>query len=186
MTFLNSIPFDRLLWLVPFILTIHNIEEAPFMEGWSKRLPLKIHPTVSTRQFVIAVIFLTLAGFLVTYLGVEYFADRTGYVIVLGIQAILLFNVFVPHLATTIRFRMYSPGVITAILITLPFSYYLFQRALHEKIINWNQFWMLLGIAPFAMVSLAFISLQIGKVLDSKKWRRVATAQLASSKRRLL
>ena len=166
MTFLNSIPFDRLLWLVPIILTIHNIEEAPFMEGWSKRLPLKVHPTVSTRQFVIAVTFLTVAGFLVTYLGIGYLANQTGYLMVLGIQAILLFNVFVPHLATTIRFRMYSPGVITAILITLPFSYYLFQRALHENIIDWNQFWILLGIAPFAMVIFALISLQIGKVLD--------------------
>jgi hypothetical protein len=165
MSFLNSIPFDRLLWLVPIILTIHNIEEAPFMEGWSKRLPLKIHPTVTTRQFVTAVTFLTLAGFLITCFGVEYLANQAGYLIVLGIQAILLFNTFVPHLATTIRFRMYSPGVITAMLITLPFSYYLFQRALNENIINWNQFWMLIGIAPFAMVIFAFIALQIGKAL---------------------
>ena len=166
MTLLNSIPFDRLLWLVPIILTIHNLEEAPFMEGWSKRLPLKVHPTVTTRQFVIAVTFLTLAGFLVTYVGVEYLANQTGYLMVLGIQAILLFNTFVPHLATTIRFRMYSPGVITAILLTLPFSFYVFQRALRENIIDWNQFWMLLGIAPFAMVIFAWISLQIGKALD--------------------
>jgi hypothetical protein len=166
MALINSIAFDRLLWLVPIILTIHNIEEAPFMEGWSKRLPLKIHPTVTTRQFMIAVTFLTLAGFLITYFGVEYLANQTGYLIVLGIQAILLFNTFVPHLATTIRFRMYSPGVITAILIILPFSYYLFQRALNENIINWNQIWMLIGIAPFAMVIFAFISLQIGKALD--------------------
>lgn len=166
MTFLNSIPFDRLLWLVPIILTIHNIEEAPFMEGWSKRLPLKIHPTVSTRQFVLAVIFLTLAGFLVTYIGVEYLGNQTGYLLVLGIQTILLFNTFVPHIATTIRFRMYSPGVITAILLTLPFSFYLFQRALNENIISWKQFWVLLGMAPFAMVIFAFISLQIGKALD--------------------
>jgi hypothetical protein len=166
MTFLNSIPFDRLLWLVPIILTIHNLEEAPFMEGWSKRLPLKIHPTVTTRQFVIAVTFLTIAGFVLTYFSGEYLANQTGYLMVLGIQAVLLFNTFVPHLATTIRFRMYSPGVITAILLILPFSFYLFQRALKENMISWNQFWVLLGMAPFAMVIFAFISLQIGKALD--------------------
>jgi hypothetical protein len=166
LTFLNSIPFDRLLWLVPVFFTLHNMEEAPFMEGWSKRLPLKIHPTVTTRQFVIAVTFLTLAGFLLTYFGVEYLANQTGYLMVLGIQAILLFNAFVPHIAATIRFRMYSPGVVTAILITLPFSFYLFRRALNENVLSWNQFWILLGIAPFAMVIFALISLQIGKVLD--------------------
>lgn len=145
---------------------LHNLEEAPFMESWSKRLPLKVHPTVSTRQFAIAVTFLTLVGFLVTYFGVEYSANQTGYVMVLGILAILLFNAFVPHIASTIRFRMYSPGVVTAIVITLPFSFYLFRRALSENILNWAQFWIWLGIAPFAMVTFALISLRIGKALD--------------------
>jgi hypothetical protein len=166
MPFLDSLSFDRLLWLVPIFFALHNMEEAPFMEGWSKRLPLKIHPTVSTRQFVIAVTFLTLAGFLLTYFELEYLANQTGYLIILGMQAILLFNAFVPHITSTIRFRVYSPGVITAILITLPFSYYLFRRALTENILTWTQFWMLLGMAPFAMVTFALLSLQIGKVMD--------------------
>ena len=166
MSFLNSLSFECLLWLVPIFFTLHNMEEAPFMESWSKRLPLKIHPTVSTRQFVIAVTFLTLAGFLLTYFGVEYLANQTGYLIVLGIQTILLFNAFVPHIASTIRFRMYSPGVVTALLITLPFSFYLFRRALTENLLSWSQLWILLGIAPFAMVIFALTSLQIGKTLS--------------------
>jgi hypothetical protein len=165
MLFLDALSFERLLWLVPVFFTLHNLEEAPFMEGWSQRLPLKIHPTVSTRQFVIAVTILTLAGFLLTYFGVEVLADRTGYLIVLGIQTILLFNAFVPHIAATIRFRMYSPGVVTAILLTLPFSFYLFRRALAENLLTWTEFWILLGIAPFAMVLFAFVSLRIGKAL---------------------
>jgi hypothetical protein len=165
MTFLNSIPFDRLLWLVPIFLTIHNIEEAPFMEGWSKRLPVKLPLTLTTRQFVIAVTVITIAGFMITYLGVEYLANQTGYLLVLGMQAILLFNAFVPHIATTIRFRMYSPGVVTAVLIMLPFSFYLFRRAFAENILSWNQFWIMLGIAPFAVTIIVFLSLQIGKAL---------------------
>ena len=166
MPFLDSIPFDRLLWLVPIFFTLHNLEEAPFMESWSKRLPLKIHPTVSTRQFVIAVTILTLVGFLATYYGVEYLANQTGYLIVLGIQIILFFNAFIPHIVSTILFRMYSPGVITAVLITLPFSLYLFRRAVNENILTWTQFWILLGIAPFAIVIFVFLSLQFGKTFD--------------------
>jgi len=169
MPFLDPIPFDRLLWLVPIFFTLHNLEEAPFMENWSKRLPLKIHPTVSTRQFFIAVTFLTLAGFLATYFGIKYLANQRGYLIVLAIQAILLVNAFIPHIASTIRFRMYSPGVITATVITLPFSFYLFRRALNENILDWKQFWILLGIAPFAMVIFALLSLQIGKYWANKK-----------------
>src|SRR5512147_2750590 len=136
MSFLDAIPFERLLWLVPIFLALHNLEEAPFMEDWSKRLPLKIHPSVSTRQFSIAVTFLTLAGFLITYLEINYWHQKTGYLLILGIQAIMLFNAFIPHIAATIGFRMYSPGGITAVLLTLPFSYYLFHRALSENILN--------------------------------------------------
>lgn len=164
--FLNSLPFERLLWLVPIFFALHNLEESPSMERWSKRLPLKIHPTVTTRQFVIAVTFLTAAGFLLTYIALEYLQDTIGFVLILGLQAILLFNAFVPHIASTVRFRMYSPGVITAIVITLPFSFYLFRRAFAEDILTPGQFWMLLGIAPFVMVIFASHSLQIGKAFD--------------------
>lgn len=54
----------------------------------------------------------------------------------------------------------------TAILITLPFSYYLFRRAITENILDMHQFWILMGIAPFAMVIFAYLALQIGKALD--------------------
>ena len=167
-SFLNALSFDRVLWLVPIFFAFHNMEEAPFMERWSKQLPMKIHPTVSTRQFVIAVTFLTLAGFVITYLGVEVLGNQTGYWMVLAIQAILFFNAFIPHIATTIRFQLYSPGVITATLITLPFSVYLFQRAIVEHILDWKDLWLLIGVAPFAMVTFALLSLQIGKVFEKK------------------
>lgn len=136
------------------------------MEGWSRRLPVRIHPTVTTRQFVVAVALLTVAGFLITYAALEHMDPSTGYILVLGIQAILLVNAFLPHLAATIRFRMYSPGVVTAVLITIPFSYYLFRRALTSDILTWTHFWILLALAPFAMVLFAALALQIGKGFD--------------------
>lgn len=164
--FLNSLSFDRLLWLVPIFLALHNLEEAPFMEAWSKKITLKVHPTVTTRQFVVAVTFLTVEGVLLTYVGLEYLPKPTGYFLILGIQAIMLFNAFIPHIGSTIRFRMYSPGVITAVMINLPFSFYLFRRAFAENILTINQFWILLGIAPFATLIFAYLSLQIGKAFD--------------------
>ncbi len=165
MQLLDSISFDRLLWLVPVFFMFHNMEEAPFMESWSKRLPLKIHPTITTKQFVIAVTILTLGGFVLTFVGVVVLTERIGFLIILGIQMVLAFNAFIPHLLTTIRFGLYSPGLVTALMITLPFSFYLFRRALTENLLTWGQFWVLLAIAPFIMVLLAFGSLQIGKAL---------------------
>ena len=136
------------------------------MESWSKRLPLKVHPFVTTRQFVIAVSVLTAAGFLLTYISLGYLERAIGYLLILELQAILLFNAFIPHIGSTIRFRMYSPGVISAVIITLPFSFYLFRRAFAEHILTSDQFWTLLGIAPIAMVMFAYLGLQIGKAFD--------------------
>ena len=165
MELLNNIPFRVLLWLVPIFFMLHNLEEAPFMERWSQRLPIKIHPTVSTPQFVVAVTFLTAGGFILTYASLAWLPTSAGYTLILGMQAVLLVNAFVPHLVTTTRFRFYSPGVVTAVFITIPFSLYLFQRAFTEQILNWAKFWVLIGIAPFAMVALAYLSLRIGKLL---------------------
>jgi hypothetical protein len=163
---LDAISFDRLLWLVPVFFMLHNMEEAPFMEHWSKRLPVKLPISYTTRQFVIAVTFITLGGFLLTYYAVEYLHNQTGYLLMFEFQMVLFFNAFIPHIGATIRFRMYSPGVVTAILITIPFSVYLFQRALTENMLTWNQIWILLGIAPFVMIAFTLAFLQIGKLLS--------------------
>jgi hypothetical protein len=168
MAALDAIPFRVLLWMVPVFFTLHNLEEAPFMERWSKRLPVKNNPTVTTPQFILAVTFLTLVSYFLTYASLAWLPASTGYLIILGMQIILFVNAIVPHLATTIRFRLYSPGVVTAVLITLPYSVYLFQRAFAEGILNWGQFWVMLGLAPFAMIMLTFLSLQIGKIVTKK------------------
>jgi len=165
MRLLDTLAFDRLLWLVPILFMFHNMEEAPFMERWSKRLPLKLPVSYTTRQFVVTVILLTLFGFLFTYYSVEYLHNQVGYILMLEFQMILFFNAFIPHIGATVRFRMYSPGVVTATLITIPFSLYLFQRALTESIISWNRVWILLAFAPFLMLAFTLGFIQIGKKL---------------------
>ena len=162
---LDKISFIQLLWGVPIFFAIHNMEEAPFMEKWYKGLPLPVHPIVSTKQFIAAVSLLTVAGFAITYFGVTTANQPTGISIILGIQMVMLVNVFVPHLATAIRFRQYSPGIVTGFLLNLPFSIYLFNRAMQEGFMSWQMIWILLAITPFASIALITISLQFGKWL---------------------
>jgi hypothetical protein len=50
--------------------------------------------------------------------------DRSA--LLIGVQVILCFNIFVPHLLLTLRLRRYTPGVATATLLILPYSLYLF------------------------------------------------------------
>jgi hypothetical protein len=52
--------FSQLVKLAPVIFAIHNAEEAPQMERWTHNLPASLHPTVTTREFTLAVTFLTI------------------------------------------------------------------------------------------------------------------------------
>jgi hypothetical protein len=45
-----------------------------------------------------------------------------------GIQGIMLANAVVPHLVGTIVLRRYTPGVVTAVLVVIPFSIFWFRR----------------------------------------------------------
>ena len=163
MNLLDEISFARLLWGIPILLAIHNFEEAPFMEKWSKELPLPIHPAVSTQQFVWAVTLLTAAGFAITYFGINTTKQPIGVWAVLEIQMIMLVNAIAPHLVVSLRFQKYNPGVVTALFLNIPFSVYLFQRAMQVGTMSWGVFCVLLAIAPFAAIVLILISLQFGK-----------------------
>ena len=70
---------------------------------------------------------------------------------------------FVPHLAATLIYRKYSPGVATGLLLNIPFSIYIFQRTMHEGPLTQGWFWALLIAAPFVMVLITWLFLQIGK-----------------------
>ena len=164
MNFLNALPFDTLLWLVPFLFMLHNMEEAPLMEEWSRQLPLKIRLIESRRQVVIAVTLLTLISFLLTYLGLKVMTKHAGQMLIFSMQMTMGLNVFFPHLLLAVRFRRYNPGLVTALFLTLPFSIYLFQRALNENLLTPNELWILLGLSPLIMIVSIFISLKLGKL----------------------
>lgn len=136
------------------------------MEKWAKRLPLRIRLIESRRQFVTAVTILTLVSFLLTYFGLNLMSQHAGHLLILAMLMTMTFNVFFPHLLVMLRFRMYNPGLLTAFFLILPFSVYVFQRALNENLLAWNEFWLLLALSPVIMIASIFISLKLGKLLS--------------------
>jgi hypothetical protein len=164
MNFLNTLPFDTLLWLVPFFFMLHNMEEAPMMVKWSERLPARIKLLESRRQFILAVTILTVISFLLTYLGLKGLSEHAGHILILAMLMTMTFNAFFPHVLLVLWFRMYNPGLVTALFLILPFSIYIFQRALNENLLARNEFWLLLGLAPLIMIVSIFSSLKLGKL----------------------
>jgi Sec-independent protein secretion pathway component TatC len=159
--------FTQLIWLAPFLFALHNLEEAPQMERWSEKVRLGWISPVNTRQFVIAVTALTAGVLLPAVFAALNPQQKIAVYLLVEVQAILLVNALT-HIGATLRFRSYSPGLVTAIMINLPFAVYFLYRAIEEGLLAPNQLVILVLAAPFAMLALTVASLKLGQILGGK------------------
>jgi hypothetical protein len=130
----EMLQFKNLQWLFPIAVALHNGEEAIWMPAWdvqhAARLPM--HPP-SAAVIRTALIVLTAAAFLVTYLSAREGPESVWAYLTFGGIVAMLANVFVPHVPAAIMFRGYAPGVVTAVLINLPVMSVLAIRAVRER-----------------------------------------------------
>ncbi|MEN6461098.1 MAG: HXXEE domain-containing protein [Syntrophomonas sp.] len=136
--------YRKALWVAPLLLVIHNFEEyltmPTFIAGHWRDLPGFISNITSwsSHQFSIALIIVTLMAFLFTYFGSISKANGTGMFIAITTQVVLLINA-VQHIAASIWFRTYTPGVLTSIILYLPLLSYLILQSLKEGYISKKQ-----------------------------------------------
>ncbi len=151
----RSLTFKQVLWFIPIVLTLHNIEEALTMPTWvmahlpliKESLPLTIDIRFTPTQILLSLFLATAVPFIVTMLCVNG-EKRSGKLTLLFLlQAIVLLNVFIPHIAASVRMKQYNPGVITAVCFNLPFSIYIFRRAFREKYLVSREFALLFVLA---------------------------------------
>ena len=137
-----------LLWLVPVLITLHNLEELAGMPAVLVELPRKIPAGLpvgilpfppSPAEFTLAVVIVTALPFL--FAGLAQFARkprtrRTGVLLLAGTQAVML--------------RGYAPGMVTALAVNLPFSLLFFSTALRQGwLVKRNLPWLALAAVLF-------------------------------------
>jgi len=132
------------------------------MEQWLKTADTPFKKFINARQFIAATVLLTIGGFIVTFLGAAGSQDGAGVHLVIAIQAIILINAFVPHIAATFWYRQYQPGVVTAVLVNIPFSIFFFYRVLSAGSISRGELLFLFLISPVAMFVIARIAQILG------------------------
>jgi hypothetical protein len=151
-----------LLWLFPVTFLLHDFEEIIFAESWfnknyNKSLPkvpnhmketFKELSKTTAARFAIPVFIQFIFYIGATYLAVE--KDIFGPFI--GFNVLMFLHVFM-HLGQSLFLRTYALGVGTAILITLPYSIYLFYRLLEEHI----QFIDLIINLPYGIITIFVI-----------------------------
>ncbi|MEW6060674.1 MAG: HXXEE domain-containing protein [Bacteroidota bacterium] len=137
----------RILWLIPTLLAVHNLEEALTMPAWVKANMWKVREAIplfhllhfSTPQLYLSLIQVTVLPFLLAFFCLKGELTKRKLNILLTLQAIIFWNVLVPHLGGVIVLQMYNPGTVTAVLINLPFSLYLLKYLLKNEILTHKQ-----------------------------------------------
>ncbi len=153
--FLQTAPFRRVVWVAPIAYAVHILEEF-----W--RFPLWVNshftPGYTTATFVIAnaIIMVALVGLTATVSVLRANAADFLYFCWLSGQ---LFHNALFHLGTTAYFGVYSPGLLSAILLYLPVSYYIARAAHRENRIGNTGGFAALAVGAAGMFSLAYFGL---------------------------
>lgn len=126
--------FEKLQWLFPIAVAIHNAEEAIWMPGWWASLAgqLPLHPPSAT-EFRSVLFMLTAAAVVVTSLSERNGPGSLWSYLLFGSIIAVLANVFIPHVPATLVFHSYAPGVVTAVVINLPVMSFLALQAVRER-----------------------------------------------------
>ena len=142
----------RIVWAVPVCLTLHNAEEALALRTrlptLSDRLPQPVQGLVASfpyNAFLGALGCLTL---LVIAVALWAMLRPHGFAtwLLAAFQATIALNV-VAHCVAALTLRGYAPGLITALLINAPFSWYFFRRASRDEWLSPKALWATLPAA---------------------------------------
>jgi hypothetical protein len=143
--------FERLQWLFPAAVAVHNAEEALMMPRWVHAHGGQLPVAPGAAAIRGALLVLTLAAFLVTALAARAGRQSFWAYLLFGSAAAMLLNVLVPHVPATLFFRTYTPGVVTAVLVNLPVMTLCMHRAVREQWVSGAEAVRYAVLVPVAM-----------------------------------
>jgi hypothetical protein len=121
------------IWAAPAVFLLHDTEEILTVSSWLRvhraELPrvLQSYLEITTRQFALAVLLL-FAGFLIAAShGARRARAGRSSLFFLFVAGALVGNA-ITHLVQAAIFRGYTPGVVSALLLVLPYGYLLGER----------------------------------------------------------
>ncbi|MFC9449097.1 HXXEE domain-containing protein [Bacillus cereus] len=148
-----------ILWIIPLLFFIHNLEEAFQMPQYIAN-QFSIH-LITSQQFFIAISVLTIFVLLIIFLYQLNFLSSIYWIIF--IQGAIFFN-SVQHIVLFFIYRSYNPGVISAVFIVI-FSIFFFSSQKH--LIHKKQFVIILMFSLFSYPIIIWITLLFASCFHS-------------------
>lgn len=143
-------------WLVPALVTLHNAEEAVAFRGVLPGIPAllpsrfaAVAGALTYPAMLVALAVVSLLAVAVAIAVSRHPHARWGLWLLLVIEATMAINAVSHALLALLVFRGYAPGVVTALIVNLPFAVYCFRRARRE---NWVSSRALAATVPAALI----------------------------------
>lgn len=168
----RDISLETFLRWSPAVFLVHDLEEILTMEQFwlanRDRIPIpefiKDRIAVNTGQMEAAVAFVFAASCYTSYLATR--SPKTK-------ARVGLFNVMVSvrllnglfHLSQTLAIRGYTPGVATALLVSLPYSVYILHRLRAEELVTTRDLYRSIGLGVLLHTPLVLGAQTLGRML---------------------
>ncbi|HKP16472.1 MAG TPA: HXXEE domain-containing protein [Gemmatimonadaceae bacterium] len=152
------------IWAGPAVFLLHDTEEILTVSSWIRahgaELPRVLQPLlgVTTRQFAVAVLFLFI-GFLAAAIhGARRAREGRSSAVFLLVAGALIGNALT-HLAQAALFRGYTPGIVTALFVVLPYGYLLGERLHASGLVRRRTWFAAVALGIVAQVPIALLAL---------------------------
>ena len=148
---------SRRAWylLVGVAFAVHNGEEAlaagrllEFMRAHAPAFVGALYAGITISELQTSLLMLTALGFVVSALAASSPRSSASACGMMVFAAVLALNGLL-HIGLSMTSRSYMPGVVTALLITLPLSMLLLLRARREA---WTSTWVFWAVVPAAVL----------------------------------
>ncbi|MGX1901464.1 HXXEE domain-containing protein [Thermolongibacillus altinsuensis] len=162
----KSIHPYQILWLLPIVFAIHNIEELPFLQGWANEI-LDDYPFLARlydfKNLAIAMGLLTLTVSIVVWMEYKKRNRITLHFTVFCI-CLLLVNGLI-HVGQFFVYRHYVPGLISAVVLMIPYMAYILYLFVKNNRIQMREIFVYLVFSVIAMNPLIIVFLLISSLL---------------------
>ncbi|CAM2858771.1 HXXEE domain-containing protein [Paenibacillus sediminis] len=147
----HLLSIHTVIWLFPIAFMFHDLEEIVMVESWMKRNRAHLYNLLSARMVNVMErnFSMSTASFAVAVsvmlIGVSYAAVSAGLSVdhggsmlpFAGALAVFFLHAFT-HIGQAIYVQRYTPGVLTSIIIVLPYSVYAYYRLFGDSLITWK------------------------------------------------
>jgi hypothetical protein len=168
----------RLLWLLPLGFVVHDAEELATMPAWlaahadtvSRLLPRWLG--LSEASLILAMdrvqLLAAMGAILLLLTGITFWASLSRSRMALHVYGLMLGGFFLHgfgHLGQALLLRTYTPGVITAALVVIPVSLFVYRALRKSEALSRTAILVLAGAGVALVMPAIVLALSIGRAL---------------------